>query len=1287
MTDSPRREAARSAWARVRAVVLEGALPLLRLEVEHACRETGDVAPRRLGKFGKRLHEEAALASVPQLRVAASCMQRAADAGEFAAGPDAASFHKALAESHLRVWQSADDGVHGDRARLDAAAKAWEHALLHLENAAQTECWVALARTHIHRGAHAKAAQTLGTLIQMHGGSGPFDSPGFMLQVAMLHSALGDHEQAFGYLSYLTSGVAEAARQVGHGLPLDLPTLLFLTGREAMMWADALAEAAGASENVFMSTRSSSEAAAKRVLSEQYFTRAFDEMGGCLFFFDEESPNERDDDGALAPIRGMAAAVSAAASAVALRPSNERQDRFAAEFLERTFDRAAEEMAASAGAAASPARASRGALHRWIATAQTWRDVGDACVAAALPLFAADAFTQALAREFDGHSALGVSCSRVVELQVRLAHALWLGGRTADARRAIAAARENDLDDAHAARTALAWDAPPAPLKHDLDMPIATLIAPPPAMSAASSVDSASFAQADDLSQQGAPPADVEPGRWTSELGRGKVITGHDFVNTWLGACAHHFSLQSLVPQTDAPRRSRGETGEALTLAADTESHRLRTAARYDEYRERTHRPRMSLHKDLAKILSSGACLLVDTPASAPPPAVLHSIGTMEAPAPALEASAPPPQPSSIVCTEVLVTPRISEAPASTLVSPPPSPFEPLEDDPLVEPLQGDPFGPEADAALLNAFDSWRAGEAVASEPPCAPFASGDRVRAVYESDDELYEATVVAAHGDERGGFVIDLRYYNGVEWPRAPCDAVREVLRRSAIDDAAQPDAGCGEKVPALEPAPSAPAPEAVDPPAPAPEAVEVEIEPATPGETTTDVIAACDDAAALGPSIDNDREADSAKAADGEDDGCVDEAADDERIEAVESVVESVASTPSGRKRPVSAPSGRRAPTGSEDASIQSPAVQAESSIQSIQSSGDPASPSRARPVSAPQSRGGHVRSVAALARQHKAARHPFRPRRPRPASAPTGRETDEVKKQTSWCLKASVPKRTVAVFAGDDNRFFASSAVFARDNDGQLKMSVVEEDLAWDGKKWQEAAQVTSQPGVVRAAASSTKPPTQRPASAPVGRGGPMAQAQHQHRAAQRKRPSSAKEQSDWCLQNSVPRPYSGVDDPAQVEFVRNHRSGKMEKRVAWLGREDNRPPFGREDKRWRPSSATKAALYERPSEAKLLAEWSAAAAAKPSQKLKEWCDRMSVPKAYVEGCRDGSEVTFERSESGELTRSVAWKAGWPKTPGGQAAQPWQMHSGGERSLCPAPKRPPRPPAKPRPEVAE
>ena len=155
MTDSPRREAARSAWARVRAVVLEGALPLLRLEVEHACRETGDVAPRRLGKFGKRLHEEAALASVPQLRVAASCMQRAADAGEFAAGPDAASFHKALAESHLRVWQSADDGVHSDRARLDAAAKAWEHALLHLENAAQTECWVALARTHIHRGAHA----------------------------------------------------------------------------------------------------------------------------------------------------------------------------------------------------------------------------------------------------------------------------------------------------------------------------------------------------------------------------------------------------------------------------------------------------------------------------------------------------------------------------------------------------------------------------------------------------------------------------------------------------------------------------------------------------------------------------------------------------------------------------------------------------------------------------------------------------------------------------------------------------------------------------------------------------------------------------------------------------------------------------------------------------------------------------------------------------------------------------------------------------------------------------
>ena len=39
--------------ARVRAVVLEGALPLLRLEVEHACRQTGDVAPRRLGDLLK----------------------------------------------------------------------------------------------------------------------------------------------------------------------------------------------------------------------------------------------------------------------------------------------------------------------------------------------------------------------------------------------------------------------------------------------------------------------------------------------------------------------------------------------------------------------------------------------------------------------------------------------------------------------------------------------------------------------------------------------------------------------------------------------------------------------------------------------------------------------------------------------------------------------------------------------------------------------------------------------------------------------------------------------------------------------------------------------------------------------------------------------------------------------------------------------------------------------------------------------------------------------------------
>ena len=79
--------------------------------------------------------------------------------------------------------------------------------------------------------------------------------------------------------------------------------------------------------------------------------------------------------------------------------------------------------------------------------------------------------------------------------------------------------------------------------------------------------------------------------------------------------------------------------------------------------------------------------------------------------------------------------------------------------------------------------DTPRRYEPVAIEP-VAPFAPGDRVRAVYESDDEPYEATVVAAHGDERGGFVIDLRYYNGVEWHRAPCDAVREVLRRSAID-----------------------------------------------------------------------------------------------------------------------------------------------------------------------------------------------------------------------------------------------------------------------------------------------------------------------------------------------------------------------------------------------------------------------------------------------------------------------------------------------------------------------
>ena len=191
--------------------------------------------------------------------------------------------------------------------------------------------------------------------------------------------------------------------------------------------------------------------------------------------------------------------------------------------------------------------------------------------------------------------------------------------------------------------------------------------------------------------------------------------------------------------------------------------------------------------------------------------------------------------------------------------------------------------------------------------------------------------------------------------------------------------------------------------------------------------------------------------------------------------------------------------------------------------------------------------------------------------------------------------------------------------------------------------------TSRPGAVRATITSVKTPAQRPASAPVGRGGPVAHTQHPHSTAQRKRPSSAKEQSDWCLQNSVPRPYSGVDDPARVEFVRDHRTGKMVRRVAWLGREDNRPPFGREDKRWRPSSATKAALYERPSEARLLAEWSASAAPKPSKQLMEWCDRMSVPKAYVEGCEDGSEVTFERSESGELTRSVAGRRDGPRRP--------------------------------------
>ena len=225
------------------------------------------------------------LAEWIKLRVAASCMQRAADAGEFAAGPDAASFHRALAEAHLRMWQAADDGVHGDRARLDASAKAWERAMRHLENAAQTECWVALARTHIHRGAHAKAAQTLGTLIQMHGGSGPFDSPGFMLQVAMLHSALGDHEQAFGYLSYLTSGVAEAVRRADGatpGLPLGLPTLLFLTGRECVMWADALATTGETSANIFVSRQTLGLADAKRAASERFFARAVELDDGPL---------------------------------------------------------------------------------------------------------------------------------------------------------------------------------------------------------------------------------------------------------------------------------------------------------------------------------------------------------------------------------------------------------------------------------------------------------------------------------------------------------------------------------------------------------------------------------------------------------------------------------------------------------------------------------------------------------------------------------------------------------------------------------------------------------------------------------------------------------------------------------------------------------------------------------------------------------------------------------------------------------------------------------------------
>jgi len=213
-------------------------------------------------------------------------MQKALDFDKRFSG--GARFFRHLAISHLRVWQMS--GCAAERIHLVYAAKYFDKALVHMENAVKAENWEYYVKTQLFLGKREKAAMILGHMVK-HFSSHPRIGVYYLRATAVLMK-LGMWEQAAAYakaaMDYLLASDNEEVdyaeeKKIGVFGRTDL---MFVMARIMCLWGVKLkaeglkmmnaAVKDGSDENMAAAGKLDSKGADKLSLATSAYARIFE---------------------------------------------------------------------------------------------------------------------------------------------------------------------------------------------------------------------------------------------------------------------------------------------------------------------------------------------------------------------------------------------------------------------------------------------------------------------------------------------------------------------------------------------------------------------------------------------------------------------------------------------------------------------------------------------------------------------------------------------------------------------------------------------------------------------------------------------------------------------------------------------------------------------------------------------------------------------------------------------------------------------------------------------------